>query len=526
MNTRIKLFNIFIATVLNMMLLVACSNDDRTDNNEQINADGTYTYNMRMDCMITDSATDVTRANYSWESGATLYLRFKSGSNYIAGTAVYNRSTGLWELTTTSSLSTTTSESVCEAYFFKNPKSITAAAINMDENTACYQGTGSYTRPSSTEIYASVMLKPKTWRLRFCGRSNSSITILSNSSDISYYTSFNRNTGEFGSTKKDVTLNVSTGSYSPYIYGFFASPSSSNIISIKNNTDSKQFYRNINGSTLQSKGSGWLYAPSASNYSGWTLKTYLISNCDLKTSYPVAFTDRLMTQWSIGSNVSVYTTKIYKASEISSLTNEQLTEKFLKEIDNFSTAGNTENIISTFYGLDSSTKYVLLTYCYGSGDDHGNLVKYEFTTLSTSAPKAEIVDAKYNNTQYMCYVSARNGASSYYLVSSQTYEWHSWSEYKVAYIVRREIAKGNISNTYNTWSPSYIWWSKTNNYITFCTWARNSYGTIGNYNVFQGHINSRRFTDEKKQNNGTYNYYTEPIPLVPQITIGNVCVVE
>lgn len=313
MNSRIKLLQLFAAAILSILVTAACSNnDERTEFTEQINADGTYTYNIRIDCMIADSATDVTRANYSWENGTTLYLRFKNGSTYTAGTAVYNSSTGLWSLTTPSSLPVLTSESTCEAYYFKNNGSVTTSTITLTENTSCYQGTGSYTHPTGSDIYASVTLKPKNWRLRFRGSSGSSVTIVSNSSDISYYSSFNRTTGAFSTTKKDVKLTVASNGYTPYIYGTFLSPSTKNNITVKSNTNDL-FYRTINGSTLQSKSSGYLTLPTSSNYSsnGWNMMTATMSSTSFTytggtKTLSISAPDNMA--WTLSSNASSYVT--------------------------------------------------------------------------------------------------------------------------------------------------------------------------------------------------------------------------
>ena len=313
MNSRIKLLQLFAAAILSILVTAACSNnDERTEFTEQINADGTYTYNIRIDCMIADSATDVTRAYYSWENGTTLYLRFKNGSTYTAGTAVYNSSTGLWSLTTPSSLPVLTSESTCEAYYFKNNGSVTTSTITLTENTSCYQGTGSYTHPTGSDIYASVTLKPKNWRLRFRGSSGSSVTIVSNSSDISYYSSFNRTTGAFSTTKKDVKLTVASNGYTPYIYGTFLSPSTKNNITVKSNTNDL-FYRTINGSTLQSKSSGYLTLPTSNNYSsnGWNMMTATMSSTSFTytggtKTLSISAPDNMA--WTLSSNASSYVT--------------------------------------------------------------------------------------------------------------------------------------------------------------------------------------------------------------------------
>lgn len=485
MNSRIKLLQLFAAAILSILVTAACSNnDERTEFTEQINADGTYTYNIRIDCMIADSATDVTRANYSWENGTTLYLRFKNGSTYTAGTAVYNSSTGLWSLTTPSSLPVLTSESTCEAYYFKNNGSVTTSTITLTENTSCYQGTGSYTHPTGSDIYASVTLKPKNWRLRFRGSSGSSVTIVSNSSDISYYSSFNRTTGAFSTTKKDVKLTVASNGYTPYIYGTFLSPSTSNSITIKNSND-EVFSRTVNGTTLQSKSSGYLNIPSSSNYSGWTVKEEFINNCDTKVSKPLPFTDCIVTRWDVGNNVNKCYANVFTASELSGLSDNTIIAR-LKQTTPITSYSDLYTkpvkVIRNNYYLSPGTSYCLCTVSYKNLSQHGNLVKYYFSTNSSNLACAAVSNIYYSSNAWHWTTTSRNNAYRYKTFIYFSYKSTSFDTEKEAY--------DQYFQTQSDWQSRFGSWSFTINSslleytrLDIFTWPVTSsgqpYGNIG-----------------------------------------------
>lgn len=455
MDSHIKLFQVFAAAILSIIVMAACSNDECADFTEQINADGTYTYNLRMDCMMADSATNITRANYSWENGTTLYLRFRNGSTYTAGTAVYNRSTGLWTLTTTSSLTVKTSESTCEAYYFKNNGSVTTSTIALTKNTSCYQGTGNYTHPTASDIYASVILKPKNWRLRFRGSSGSSITIISNSSDISYYSSFNRSTGEFSTTKKDVKLTVASNGYTPYIYGTFLSPNTKNKITIKSNTNDL-FYRTINGTTLQSKSSGYLTMPTSSNYSsyGWNMLTATMSS----TSFTYTGGTKTLSisapenmAWTLSSNASSYVTLSRS----------------------FGTGNATVNVTMS----NSSASYRrTATLTFKAGD----ITK----TITISQGYKEIVySGWFSNGKATLYVNQGDIFSFNYAYSGHSITLQailSGAEYSTLLSIRRgsysyDSDSGTISYTFKTSGTCYVNFSYTDN-----SGAQYFYGRFGN----------------------------------------------
>lgn len=473
------------------LVFVACDKEEIFESAPEVtDHNGEYTYTMHLDCdapLFDDEAG--TRASYSWIDGSKLYLRFVKGTSTVSGTAVYNSSTKKWTVSATSSLNISNMSYTCYANYFKDSGTSTSTYVNLNPTTACYSGTGTYTHPTSSDIYLTVKLSPTTWRLRFYGSSGTSITV-TNSSNIKYNTKFNISTGTYTTETKDVGLSAGSNGYTPYIYGIWDYSYIDNDVYVKNGSNT--YSRGIQASNLKAKESAYMVIPTQSNYSsnGWKRESQYVSYCDLRTSYPFAFTDRLITGFDVGTNVAYCYMKVYKSSEISSLTESQIITKLQSDVTSRSVSEVTGNNWK-FWGLSSNTDYVLCTYCTNSSGDHGNLVKYSFTTLSTTAPQAEISEVKYNNnySEWYTYLTKLNNAYSYYLFCLQGTDWYNQETDWLAYDVRKAIAQG-YGTVYYTWSPSYLTWDKTSNYITLISWARNYSGTIGNYYYFRGYASS------------------------------------
>ena len=223
-----------------------------------------FVYNMHLDCAPPDFEGKTTRANTDWANNSTIYLKFGSSAY---GTAVYNKSTGVWTVTS-SSLSITSTNQSCTAYYFEGAGTANSSNVELKETTAIYMGTGTYSHPTADDIYVSANLSPLTWRLCFKERS---VTLNGTKSDIKYYSSFNPSNHNMSQSQmKDI--NLSNGQY---VYGFFThSGTSENTINV---TTDDTYKRTIKGNQLSVKESGVLTAPSSSNYGtlGWTIdKTY------------------------------------------------------------------------------------------------------------------------------------------------------------------------------------------------------------------------------------------------------------
>ena len=149
-----------------------------------------------------------TRADSVWKEGDKIYLLFTSSSGLAFGEAVYTN--GNWIINYDGRLIEDKTSS-CKAYFFENEVSSTHATITLNEASSIYEDiNGSYTLTDGS-LSVTATLTPKTGRIRFKGENHFDIQF----SGISYYTSFNRYTGEYKTSDSKLTSKVE-GEYTPY----------------------------------------------------------------------------------------------------------------------------------------------------------------------------------------------------------------------------------------------------------------------------------------------------------------------
>lgn len=258
--------------IVTALAFVACSQD--TDESAtgsapvQTDEQGNVVYTMQLSGDVADYDDDATRAvSYTWNDGATLYLRFKNGSTYVAGKAVYKKSDDSWTVTANSSLPTTSTDTNCEVYYFKDEGAVLSSVVYMTEYTACYLAkNATYKHPGTNVISVTAILTPMTWRLRFKGSSGTTITMLGTENEINYFSEFNRTTGEFSLARKDISLTVS-GSYTPYLYGQLMYDYYDNNVVVRN--DNYRYERDLYAADLPVGQSSYYTIPTANSYSGW-----------------------------------------------------------------------------------------------------------------------------------------------------------------------------------------------------------------------------------------------------------------
>ncbi len=295
-------------------LAAACSEDIETMTHQQPDSlagdTATHVYQLHFDCRQPSFDTLTTRAATSWPDGATVYLQFAGNYTYDAyyGQAVYSSSTGKWTLSVTGSVPLTeTSTRSCKAYYFVNPVTVSSSSVTLNEQTAVYEATGTYTHPTSSEFYVTMTLKPATWRLSFKGTNNSTAFTLpfGAANTISWPSSYNRSTGELSWTSlRPVSLTTNRSYYSPYVYGKFTN-SSTNTITVSYNTG-EAYQRTFDASRLAIGESGYFTLPTSSNYSslGWSLaagEQYLSPSSWTSTNKADNSTGDI--EWTITANV-------------------------------------------------------------------------------------------------------------------------------------------------------------------------------------------------------------------------------
>ena len=201
-----------------------------------------------------------TRADSEWKEGDRIYLLFTSTSGLAFGDAVFTD--GNWAINYDGRLIEDESSS-CKAYFFENEVSSTHATITLNEASSIYEDTNASYTLIDGSLSVTAILVPKTGRIRFKGENHFDIQF----SGISYYTSFNRYTGEYKTSDSKLTSKVE-GEYTPYCYGFFTDTADPNV---KLWNESGSFIRYLSSNVFTSGQSGYLDIPLAKDHNGWLL---------------------------------------------------------------------------------------------------------------------------------------------------------------------------------------------------------------------------------------------------------------
>lgn len=443
-----------------------------------------YVYTMHWDAPCPGFDDGETRAvSKSWDNGSVLYVRFKSGTSWISGTATYSTSSGEWTISTNSSVPTTTSNTACEMYYFQNPSKVETSQVTLSESTATFKCTGSYTHPSASEFYITGTLEPVVWRLRFQGSNGTAVT-LSDANDIQYFTTFNRSSGNLTLAKKNVSMSVKSG-YTPYIYGTFVSPNGSNTLRVETSAASGYFEKKIQGSKLQVKGSGVLTLPTEGNYAtyGWAYKR-IAQNCEATIVNPCCFIDGIIMQFELGSNAANFYYDGYEKTYAESHSDDELIAELIKS-DPFTS----DDAKYTFRSLSANfyspnTEYYICSVAKNSDGDYGNVLRYKFKTLASNVPIAKLSNLKASTNSgspvWSWDVALNNGCKSYYLYADEDPDDYSDEEHWTAYYMYKAIKDGDLTRTYD-YESVYI--SKSGSSIYVYTWAVDAQGNIGNYST-------------------------------------------
>lgn len=503
----------FSSLVIAGLMITACSQDNEISDKGIASPcqdeSGIYHYKMRLNCEAPNYKEGVATRSITyngWDNGALLFVRFKTnsnGSSYIDGTATYDKSQNYWTIATYGTLPVISGESDCEFYYFVGAEGVTSTAVNMTEGTSCfYTTTATYTHSSETEISATALLKPLTWRMRFKGTPGETVILPTKTDDgeiesnIAFYNNFNRVSGKFSSVQEDKTLTVGSNGYTPYVYGYFTRTTNNTII-LKTQSDT---YHRIASKYLvaSSNGSGFYVIPTASNLNGWIKIEGAIANCDVKPKYFVAFTDGMVTSFTADSNVSKWYYNVLTEDQISTLSDNEIIAE-LTDTDDPYTADEADNYIfsstnsETLKKYSPNTTYYLCTYGYDANGRHGYLTKYQFNTLANNLPIAEISNIKATSTTKWTYdINMKNNATSYYLSTSADEDDYKDDVHFDGWRMHRDIKENNSTNygPYNWASVQTTLNSGTTSKITILTWAVNSSGNIGGFSSARGSTTS------------------------------------
>ncbi len=222
-------------------------------------ADGSHTCRLEWEGGIADFGSG-TRAVRSPQNGDCVLLRFKAGSDYVNGKAVYKAELRSWELTYKGSL-ITGATSACEAYFLYNlsPAEGSSTVALSHETPLCRDLSATYSKENDV-VRLSARLMPLTGRIRFKGESGKAFLF----SGVQCPSAFD--TGTFALTMSEPALDVQVGSegYTPYVY---ALPAAERTLSIY--YDNQTYKTACESPILEAGRSGYMLLPTDAEHNGW-----------------------------------------------------------------------------------------------------------------------------------------------------------------------------------------------------------------------------------------------------------------
>lgn len=460
------------------IILVACSHESNLFEedlsfNETNTKDAAFVYTMHLDCDVPSfEGISDTRSSASWEDGSTVYIYF----NGVYGTAVYKKSTNEWTVTTGKSLSVVTTAKQCNSIYTENLESETSTTIYTTALSPFYYGTGTYTYTSSTGIDATIKMVPDTWRLRFKGAVGSMITV--SSSDVSVYTSFQKsNFAKVETGILNVTLTVDNDGYTPYIHGIFLGTTTDFALTVS--TTEGTFTRTVDGSSLNSAGaSAYMNIPTEASHNNWEM-VQIAQDCAVKPNYYVPMTDVIVTDFTVGDNVSQFIYTVLPESDYNQFSDENQLVDYITNNEGEPYGIEYKDYEFAYKNLTPNTKYYLVSFGYNSAGVRGEITATPFTTRSESLPIAKITDIKTLSDGWTVFVSLNNNAKSYYCWGGSGY--YDYTDYFFAYEIYWYIA--NYSDLTKFTSTSFGFSFNDEGCLAVITIAMDASGNLGNPSI-------------------------------------------
>ena len=290
---RINVFRYFVSISMMLIIMIFVSCDSETMLNESIDPTGgekPHTAKMHFEGGINDFDASRGTITSDWNEGDKLYIRFKSGSNTVLGTATYNAASKDWTVSYTGTLT----EGSCELFFFGNATHSEQSVTLSTTSSVYHSQTGAYNFVDDT-IRLSATLSPMTSRLRFKGTPGTLFCCYG----FRTYTKFDIATGTLTDAltafdeDAETTYSVADDGYSPYIYGFY-SDGAEKSLSLDDMSNSFSFSAILGESAMTIGTSGYLNIPTNLSHKGWELKPNQSYNSILITANGVTFKMKLV----------------------------------------------------------------------------------------------------------------------------------------------------------------------------------------------------------------------------------------
>ena len=243
-----------IAAMLLLVLAASCSNSDVISD---IADDAPHTATMKLIGGV--RGFDDSRADADgWSDGDVIYLNFNTAGGVIEGKAAYNKASDTWSV----SYNGTLTEGVatqCQAYYFDAIESANGNEVSFNYSTAVYADKNASYFYKDGAISITALLMPQTARFRFKGTPGTEFKVSGFNGYDGYRSKALTQSTDWVRTK------ISSDGYSPYIYGFLSSESSTLFV---NNGD-YSYSRTINDTEFAQGRTGKFTLPTEDSFTGW-----------------------------------------------------------------------------------------------------------------------------------------------------------------------------------------------------------------------------------------------------------------
>ncbi|MBR1449652.1 MAG: hypothetical protein IJ588_13030 [Prevotella sp.] len=253
---------IYITTLLLLSFLTACSTDD-----EITVPSSSYTYRMVLNASFSNYDGESTRANdsgYGFRQGDQVHVLFALANSSVAGTAVYDASTGSWEIPTSQALAATDDGS-CRLAFFLDDGGTSQNAVVLTQQTRIYTDTEATYQLVDGLLNVQATLSPALGRVRFHGEVGQKCTV----SGLSFASSFNLATHTFALSPSKFTATCDAEGYTSYYYAAFTEPDNRELTFVL--TAESGLRRQFPADVLLPGSSGYVNIPTSESHEGWTL---------------------------------------------------------------------------------------------------------------------------------------------------------------------------------------------------------------------------------------------------------------
>ncbi len=236
----------------------------------------------------------------------------------------------------------------------------------------------------------------------------------------------------------------------------------------------------------------------------------------------VPFTDGMCTNYTVGSHVAKFYTRIYEKPAIDVKSDATI----ISELTSGTATGPDYFNYTVRYVIDKpDTEYYICIVAYDSNGNQLELTKTPFMTRPNYQASADIpsltVISQGGQSFWNCEYQLGNGAKNLYSIFWKTeaaYQTHehfiAWNAYD--YIMRANPEPSNVTKSTVT---------KDSNYFVVCTWGIDADGNIGDYRIAKSNASGAR-KNHSRSNEGI-DFYLDgagncfaPTPVVEQRRTG------